>query len=180
MFKRLKTMARITDDVIAGRCTPETLIPKLRNHVVCEIIRAADGSREVVDGYNTRVNAGASWQAQVMGSSNANPASWIALSTSTLTYSTVDTTLVGEVNTTGLSRAPGTFSYTAAPTSTGGQATYTISKTFTAGTAATIASAAMFNSSGSGATGIFVEANLSPAATLANNDQLVLTWTVNI
>ena len=56
MFEKLKLTGRIIKDAISGRCSAETLIPKLRNKVTLEIIRA-DGSREVCTGYNTRINA---------------------------------------------------------------------------------------------------------------------------
>jgi hypothetical protein len=178
MLNRLKTLARITGDVLAGRSMPETILPKMRNHVVCEII-SEDGTRRMVDGYNTRVNSGASWQAYTMGSSSTAPANFIALSGTSITVGSTDTTLSNEITAViGLSRAQGTFQSYNAPTATGASANYQITKTFTAGAGQTVSSAAMFNALSGGA--LFVEANLSPAATLASGDQLVLTWTVNI
>jgi hypothetical protein len=184
MLDRLKVLARITGDVLAGRSMSETILPRMRNHVVCEIIRA-DGSRLMVDGYNSRVNAGASWQAYQMGAQSGlttTGANYVALSTTNITPAATDTTLSGEVTFTGLSRQQGTFTYTSTPASLSTSAQYTISKTFTSafGSATTIQSAALFTAGGPPPAGVlFVEAAITQA-TLNSGDQLVLTWTVNI
>lgn len=180
-FDFLKTTMRIGADVIRGRAFAETLVPKNRNYVKIEKI-AADGTRTILsDGYNSRVNAGALWQAGVMGSASGNPANYIALSTATLSPAAGDTTLSGEITSgvnAGLARTQGTYQNYTAPSTLGGSASYQITNTFTSSGTATVNSAALFTASSGGS--LFVEANLSPAATLASGDMLILTWTVNI
>ncbi len=181
MLEKIKETAHILKDVFAGKAFAETLIPKNRNKVELTVIKA-DGSKQYSYGYNSRVNAGASWQAQVMGSAAGTPANYMALSSTILTPAYSDTALSGEITSgtnSGLARAQGTYQgYTSPGTTLGGPASYQITHTFTSAASTTVNSAAMLNASSSGS--LFVEANLSPAATLANGDQLVLTWTVNI
>lgn len=173
---------RIAADVVRGRSHVETLIPKNRNYVRIERV-AADGTRTLLlDGYNTRTDVGALWQAGIMGSTSGNPANYIALSTSTgASFAKTDTTLSGEITSgtnAGLSRAQGTYQSYTAPSSFGGSASYQITKTFTSSGTATVNSAALFDAASAG--NLFVEASLSPAATLASGDQIILTWTINI
>lgn len=180
MLEKFKTNCKIAVEVLRGRAMPETLIPRKRNHVEIEIIRV-DGTHEKVEGWNSRVNAGALWQADVMGSAAGAPALYIALSSAVLTPAAGDTTLASEITSgvnTGLVRTAGTFQNYTAPGSLGGAASYQITNTFTSAASTTVNSAALFNASSVGS--LFVEANLSPAATLANGDQLVLVWTINI
>lgn len=181
MFEEIKKSARILGDVLAGKAMVETLIPKARNYVKLELVRA-DGTRSMLaDGYNSRVNAGALWQATLMGSAAGTPANFVALSTTVLAPAAADTTLTGEILSganAGLARVVGTYQNYTAPASLGGSASYQITKTFTSSGSATVNSAALFNATTAGS--LFVEANLSPAATLASGDQLVLTWTINI
>ena len=122
MFERLKTESRIAADIVRGRAFPETLIPKERNHVELLITRK-DGSTEYVDGWNARTNAGAQWQAQVMGQAACTPALYVALSTTLISALMTDTTLAGEVTTalsaSGLMRAAGTYQTYTAPTGLG-------------------------------------------------------------
>jgi hypothetical protein len=81
-------------------------------------------------------------------------------------------TLTGEVSTSGLQRAQ------AAYTHTNGQATYTLTKTWTAsGTVSNVQKAGVFNAASSG-TMIF-ENTFTPV-TLNNGDQIQLTWTITI
>jgi hypothetical protein len=160
-----------------NRLAAETLIPHKRNEVIAEI-RRANGSSELIRGWNSRVSAGASWQAQLMGSAAGTPANYIALSSTTLTAANGDTTLSGELTSAGMSRALGTYGGYTAPSSLGAAASYTISKTFTATATVTVNSAALFNASSAGS--MFVEANLSTSATLASGDTVTITWTINI
>jgi hypothetical protein len=181
MLKKIKEVAHVLSDVLGGKAFVETLVPTKRNKVEISIFRP-DGSLKAYScGYNSRVNAGALWQATLMGSAAGTPANYMALSATVLTPAATDTTLSGEITAgtnSGLARSQGTYGGYSAPASLGAQATYTISKTFTSSASTTVNSAAMFNASSGGS--LFVEANLSPAATLANGDQLVLTWTINI
>lgn len=178
MFEQFKTTAKIAVDIMRGRCFAETLIPKKRNAISAFITRA-DGTVEgLAISYNSRVNAGALWQAGIMGSATAAPANYIALSSATLTPAMADTTLTSEITTNGLGRALATYQGYTAPTSLAGAASYQLAKTFTATGAQTVNSAAIFNASSAGT--MFVEANLSATATLASGDSLSITWTINI
>lgn len=177
MLERLKTTGRIVADIVRGRALPETLIPSERNHVELVITRA-NGDVEYVDGWNSRTNNGASWQATVMGSAAGDPAKYIALSTTAISPAASDTTLSGETAVSGLARTEGTYGAYTAPSSLGSSASYQISNTFTAGAAATINSAALFDAASAG--NLFVEAALGTPATLASGDSIALTWTVNI
>jgi hypothetical protein len=184
---RFKTDMRIAADVIRGRAFAETLIPEKRNHVTIEKI-SVDGTRTLLmDGYNSRTNAGAAWQAGIMGSESGNPANFIALSTATLSPSATDTTLFDEIiagdnsgnmNNTGLARARGTYGHYVGPASLGGSASYQITNTFTSSATSVVNSAALFDAGSGG--NLFVEANLNPAASLASGDMIILTWNVQI
>lgn len=155
------------------------------NVIEMTIIRK-DGTRKVIRTFNSRVNKGAALTASLMsgsslgGISSPLPPIYIALSTSTLTPAAGDTTLSGETSATGLARALGTVGGYSAPGALDGAASYTVSKTFTnsSGGSVTINSAALFDASSSG--NLFVEGNLSSSAVLANGDQLIVTWTVNV
>lgn len=181
MFEEIKKSARILGDVFAGKALAETLVPKARNYVKIELLRANGTRSMLADGYNARVNQGALWQAGIMGSAAGVPANYVALGTATITAAAADTSLASEIlsaTNAGLARVLGTYQNFTAPASLGSSASYQITKTFTSSGSATVNSAAlMYTSSG---VGMFVEANLSPPATLASGDQLVLTWTINI
>lgn len=132
--------------------------------------------------FNSRVDAGASWQAGVMGSAAGVPSAYIALSTATLTPAKGDTTLASEIvsgTNAGLARALATYQSYTVPSALNAAASYQEYKLFTTSAAATVVSAAQFTASSGGS--LFVEANLATSATLgAANDQLAITWTVNI
>lgn len=136
--------------------------------------------------YNARVNKGADLQASLMSGSSLNSISsptypkYIALSTSSLTAAAGDTTLSGETSATGLARAAGTIQNYVGPSSLDGAASYDIFKQFTntSGGSVTVQSSALFDAASTG--NMFAEANLSSSATLANNDILQITWTVNL
>ena len=134
--------------------------------------------------YNSRVNAGAALQASVMSGSTLGgltsplPPNKIALSTTSLTPAATDTTLTGETALSGLARIAGTVQNYVAPGSLDGAASYDCYHQFTAGAAATIQSTALFDATSAG--NMFAEVNFSSSATLAINDILQVTWTVNI
>jgi len=177
----LKTSSDMSAQITRGRVAAEDVTAKDRNHVLIEILRA-DGSREfLAEGFNARTNSGANWQASIMGSASGNPANYVALSGTVLTPAATDTTLSGEITSgtnAGLARALGTYQNYTAPSMLGGAASYQITHTFTSSGTTTVNSAALFDASTGG--NLFVEANLSPAATLASGDSIALTWTVNI
>jgi hypothetical protein len=84
----------------------------------------------------------------------------------------VTCTLTGEISTNGLSRSQATYAHT------NGQATYTLTKTWTAsGTVTNVQKAGVFNAASSG-TMIFE--NTFTAVTLNSGDQLQITWTITI
>ncbi len=134
--------------------------------------------------YNSRVNKGGDLIASLITGAAQNsissplPPKYIALSTSSLTPDKTDTTLSGETSASGLARALGTQGSYVGPASLDGAASYTVTKTFTAGASATIVSAALFDAVSSG--NLFVEANLSSSAAMVSGDTLAITWTVNL
>ena len=135
--------------------------------------------------YNSRVDKGGDLIASLITGVAQNsissplPPKYIALSTSTLTPAHTDTTLSGETSVAGLGRALGTQGSYVTPTTLDGAASYTVTKTFTlTGANTTVNSAALFDAASSG--NMFVEANLSVAASMATNDTLAITWTVNL
>lgn len=134
--------------------------------------------------FNSRVNKGADLIASLITGSAQNsissplPPKYVALSTSSLTPAAGDTTLSGETAGSGLARALGTQGSYTGPASLDGSASYTVTKTFTSGTSATIQSAALFDAVSTG--NMFVEANLSASVTVNSGDTLAITWTVNL
>jgi hypothetical protein len=175
----LRTEAGILADVVRGRAFVETLRPSKRNAVKAVITRANGSVEELGVSYNSRVDAGALWQAGIMGNATAAASmQYIALGSAALTIAKGDTVLASEITTNGCGRALGTYGTYTAPASLNGAASYVISKTFTATGAQTVNAAALFNAVSAGT--MFVEANLSSAATLANGDTLAITWTINI
>jgi hypothetical protein len=177
--ENLKTEIGIGRDVILRRAFVETLHPKKRNKLAVFITRKDGTVEHLPASYNSRVDAGANWQAGIMGSAAGNPAKYIALSTASLTPAKGDTTLASETAVSGLARAAGTYGGYTPPASLGAAASFTQSKTFTnAGTTTTIQSAALFDASSAG--NLFVEANLSSSATLNNGDSITITWTINL
>lgn len=141
---------------------------------------------EVSIEYNARVSMGAALQASIMSGtafgSLTSPTYplYPALSPNTLTPSATDTTLSGELTADGLARAKGTAQNYIQPTSLDGAASYNVYHqfTYTGTTTQTVASTALFDALSGG--NMFAEVNLSPARTMATNDILQLTWTVNI
>jgi len=104
------------------------------------------------------------------------PARFIGLTTDTAAAAAGDSTLTSELTTNGMTRALATYAHT------GAAASYTQSKTFTAtGSTGAIHKAGMFTAGTLTAGGLMLfETVLNADATLANGDQLALTWTVNI
>lgn len=111
--------------------------------------------------------------------SRAAAADYIALTANTTAPSAGDTTLTAEIATGGggLIRATATYAHT------GGQSTYTLTKTFTANGSdslpVTIGKIGVFNASSAGS--LVYETLLSPTATLsASGDALTVTETVTL
>lgn len=147
---------------------------------------------------NGRVNTGIDFCAAVLGGTQVAQADWIALSNNSAATAATDSsntlpwssaqatdgaasTSRGEYTAIGVARKNSTYAHTTSVTS------YTQSATWTAtGTVTALQMAGMFGGAGKTAQGtatavdnLFVE-NTFTATSLANNDQLSLTWTVNI
>lgn len=144
------------------------------NKVHAWITRASGQIEDLGIVENLRTTVGGDWQADVMGNSTQPvSARWIALTADTGAAAAGDTTLTAEITTNGGARAVGTYAHT------GGTASYTITKTFTASGALTaIHKAGLFTAISTGT--MAFETVLSSDATLATNDTLTITWTVNI
>ena len=131
--------------------------------------------------HNLKTTGGVDWLAKVMSATSAAPgqAYYLAVSTDSGSPAAGDCaagstacTLTGEVSTSGLGRAAGTFAHT------DGQSTYTLVKQWTAsGTVSSVQKAAVFNASSSGT---MVFENTFSAVTLNNGDTLQVTWTITI
>jgi hypothetical protein len=147
-------------------------------------ITRANGTVERLKSFNSRVDAGAALTASLIsgttlgGISSPSAAKYIAVSPTTLTPAKGDTTLSGELSTNGFTRALATAGTYTAPASLDGAASYVLTKTFTATGAQTVASAAIFDAVSTG--NMFVEGNLASSATLAINDTLQISWTINL
>jgi len=100
---------------------------------------------------------------------------FIASTESTITPAVGDTTLTGEIATNGLARADATTkTHTAASNSTLIEHTFTASGAFT-----DVKASALFNASSAGT--MAHEANFSTGSgTLATNDTLKISWTLNL
>jgi hypothetical protein len=122
--------------------------------------------------HNLETNAGLDFQAAVMGGTSAQPAAcnYLALTNTAITPGATDTTLSGEITTNGLSRAQATYAHTAAA------ASYSEAHTWTATGAQSAQAAGMFNASSAGT---MCFENTFTGVSLATNDTLTLTWTVN-
>jgi hypothetical protein len=138
----------------------------------------------LIPSFNSRVNIGGDLIGSLITGTSLNsissplPPKYIALAdTSTITAAAADTTLSHETAASGLTRALGTQGGYTRPTTLDGAASYTVTKTFTAGATATVYAAALFDAASTG--NMFVEANLSSSATLNSGDTLQITWTVN-
>ena len=119
-------------------------------------------------------NAGKDFISAQIGSNTtgSNGANYIALTTDATAPAATDTTLTGEINSGGLSRAQGTYAHTA------GTNTFTISKTFTASATQTnVQKAGLFTASSSGT---MMAENTFTAVSLASGDQLTITWTITL
>jgi hypothetical protein len=141
-----------------------------------EIVHLRNGvvlGRDVV--FNVKPTAGIDFLCQQgygTSGAQANGLCYIALSNDSLTETTASTTLSNEIAANGLSRAIGTYAHTA------GQATLTISKTFTCATGAQSAQKAALFSASSGGSMAHVLSFTQRA--LQVGDQLAVTFTITI
>lgn len=123
--------------------------------------------------HNLITNAGKDFIAAQIGSTSpgANGANYIALTNTAITPAAGDTTLSGEITLNGLARAQGAYSHT------GGTNTYTESKTFTATASQSAQAAGLFTASSAGT---MMAENTFTSVSLANGDQLTITWTITL
>lgn len=125
-----------------------------------------------------RTNAGRDHTARVLGDPSSNgtgnyaPACYLAVTEDDTAPGAGDTTLTDEITTGTLARALAAYAHV------NGQATYTLTKTFTADQAVTLAKIGVFTAS-SGGTMVF-ETLLSSAAALDVDDQVAITETVTL
>ena len=160
--------------ITRGREIDEQIARLRPNQVHAMILRANGEVENLGVAENLRTNAGADWQADVMGNSSQPAAArYIGLTVNTTAPAAGDTTLTGEITTGGLGRAAGTYAHTPGTTS------YTITASWTASATQTAVHKAGLFSAASAGTMAF-ETNLNADATLASGDQLQVTWTVNI
>ncbi|MDX1407305.1 MAG: hypothetical protein R3330_04210 [Saprospiraceae bacterium] len=107
------------------------------------------------------------------GTGTMRPADYIALSTDATAPNAANTTLPGEIDNGGtLDRAQAVYAHT------NGQATYTLTKTFTSDATVTIEKIGVFNAA-TGGTLVF-ETLLAAEADLVPNDQVMITETVTL
>jgi hypothetical protein len=123
--------------------------------------------------HNLITTAGKDFISAQIGSTTpgGNGANYIALTNTAITPAAGDTTLSGEITTNGLARAQGTYAHTA------GQSTFTVSKTFTATASQSAQAAGLFTASSAGT---MMAENTFTSVSLANNDQLTITWTITL
>ena len=126
-----------------------------------------------VSKHNLTTTAGKNFiKAQVSGTATTANCAYIAVGTTAVTPAAADTTLTGEVATSGLSRAVGTYADTA-------PGTFTLTKLFTAtGTVSNVQAAAVFTASSSG-TMCFEVGSLGPTS-LNATDTLNVVWSGTI
>lgn len=137
--------------------------------------RGSYGEWEIQKVHNLMTTAGRDFlhqQGYATSGLGANGGNYIALTTDATAASAADTTLTGEIVTTGLERAQGAVTHVA------GNTTSTISKTFTAtGTHTSVQKCALFTAASAGT--MLHEATFV-AASLLSNDQIAITWTVTL
>jgi hypothetical protein len=163
----------------ASASMPRTIAYLHIPNIVTLTIHRTTGKTEVYKTHNSRVNAGASAIAQLIGSGAATPFNYVALSSDATAVAATDTTCPSEYTTNGLARKAATYGGYVAPGSLGGSASYTetASWTSTANTQA-INKICALNASSSGTLGF--ETILGSTVTLNNGDTGNLTWTFNI
>lgn len=174
-------------------------VAKGKKPVFLDAALSRSGGKLVSVSFNLRTNAGIDFAADALGTTGTQPltATYLALSnnnvgasathaSSTVPWSSnqsadaASSGTTGETNFGGLARAAATYAHTTTVTN------YTQTKTWTASaTATTLQLAGMFGGAnratlGSSATNILFVENTFTSTSLVTNDQLTLTWTINI
>lgn len=161
-----------------------------------EVLRRIGGELRSITP-NTRTNVGTDFAAAQLSGTSVAVADYIGLSNNTVAIAAADTSNVlpwntaqaadaaasattGEYTAIGMARKQATYAHTASA------ANYTMAATWTAtGAVTALQKAGLFGGAaktaqGNGATNILVLANTFTATSMVLNDQLSLTWTVNI
>lgn len=144
-----------------------TVIPKGCHEATCERVQSQ---------HNARVDSGASFVSNQISGTVAAVAKYIAVSADVTAVAKADTTCPSEITTGGLARAVATYGGYTPPGSLGGTASYTLSLTYNATAAYTIAKLCLLNAT-SGGTLLF-ETLLGTAVTGGSGDTLNVVWTV--
>ena len=144
------------------------------------VLTKADGTKKVLARWNHNLltNGGRDWmhnQVYTNTAAGTRGANYIASTESTITPAAGDTTLSGEITTNGLARIEALTK-----THSGGSNSTVLEHTFTATGAFTdVKASALFNASSSGTMPHI--ANFSTGSgTLATNDTLKITWTLQL
>lgn len=175
----LDTQSIVDRNVHRSFALMENLAPKDRNVVAITIIRKDGSIEELAPTYNSRTDAGALWQAGIMGNATgAASAQYIALS-SNASFSALhgDTVLSTEITTAGLGRAIATYGTYTAPASLNATASYVMTKTFSATGTIAVYAAGLLNAA---STGTLVFETAITSASLVSGDSIALTWTITI
>lgn len=161
-------------------------------------IRRINGGELVSVGFNLRTNVGIDFVAlQLGGTATTTTADYLAVSNNTTAPNATHTSATipwssaqaadaaagastGEYTALGVARKQATYAHTAGVASYTQSATWTATGTVTALTKAGLFGGAAKNAQGNGATNILFLENTFTSTSLANGDQLSLTWTVNI
>lgn len=122
---------------------------------------------------NLLTTAGRDYIIGLVGSAQAAPVKYLALTSNTTAPAASDTTLTGEYVDSGLARTLADYAHTA------GTNAFTFSKTFTStANSKTVAKAGLFTASVSGT--LCFETALTTPKTLDNGDQLTVTWNITL
>lgn len=144
-----------------------------------QVIRADGREEKPQFSRNSRVDAGASAVASLLGSGAGNPFIYVALTANNTAVAKGDTTLTGEYTTAGLGRVAGTFGSYTAPVTLNGAASYVLTATWTCTVnGQNVNKIAAFTAISGGIMGF--ETLLGATETLNNLDVGLLQWTFNV
>lgn len=152
----------------------------IHGYVSAIVTKARTGEQRTISvlNHNLLTDAGKDWMhAQVYTNTTAGTrgAGFVASTESVITPAVANTTLTGEIATNGLSRADATTkTHTAASNSTLIEHTFTATGAFTS-----VLASALFNASSAG-TMPHIANFTTGSGTLATNDTLKISWTLNL
>lgn len=166
--------------LVGNQVTSDSVGP--HGYVTVSVVR--DG-QEIYhhEDHNVITNAGKDFISAQLGSTSAatNGANFIALSSDTGGFDAAHTALASEITASGLGRSQGDYAHTP------GQNTFTVTETFTAtGTVNNVQLAGLFTAAVTGTPGaggddgVMMAENTFTSVSLANGDQLTITWTITL